>query len=462
MSYTANLFQKAANELYRQSVLYLQNNDSAEKFKRLREVIHGDILPGQSVVLSYTVDSPGWTESVTVYVSEITHSVGRNGVRYTDLLVSEDAPYNRETAETKISKASTAGGATSSGGSAGGPGGGESHPPVFIASSQPSGAASIDAGTQGFTLSLSAGDGLSYAGTTVSLDTPGTLTTSSSNAVTADSHTHAVTTTSDARGTPSTIIAGDSDGRIRLDGLRLGNVSSASDHLVLDTAVDAQGEGYTAAGASAFTSEWKIDTGLGAAYFAYIEADQMNIRLLQADVTMAKANGMIATDSVGVLSSDLTIPSVSGTTTMYVEDNPALGTAGVFQDGDWVRMRYFERDIGLSLYDVWGQVTSYSDQGDGTQSWTYTHREPSGIDTETIQAGAPVLGYGISGQGWWEVDARRNEGPFTRIGTWAGANPYTAANRSINLMTGRLLSLTGNDEYGFLLGNPALMGLISC
>ena len=66
-----------------------------------------------------------------------------------------------------------------------------------------------------------AGNGLGLSGTTFSLDMPGTLSASSTNAVTADSHTHAITTSSS--GAVSTIVATDAGGNISI-----GNVTAAS------------------------------------------------------------------------------------------------------------------------------------------------------------------------------------------------------------------------------------------
>ena len=57
-----------------------------------------------------------------------------------------------------------------------------------------------------------AGNGLGLTGTSFSLDTPSTLTVSSTNGVTENSHTHAITTTTN--GTASTIVATDSNSEI--------------------------------------------------------------------------------------------------------------------------------------------------------------------------------------------------------------------------------------------------------
>ena len=68
---------------------------------------------------------------------------------------------------------------------------------------------------------VTAGNGLTGGGAlsgniTVTLGTPGTLTVSTSNAVTADSHTHAITTTT--AGAASTIVATDASGNVTATG----------------------------------------------------------------------------------------------------------------------------------------------------------------------------------------------------------------------------------------------------
>lgn len=68
--------------------------------------------------------------------------------------------------------------------------------------------------TSGGDLSGSTGDGLVWdAGNSeIDLGTPSTLTTATTNAVTASSHTHEITTTSSGSGSPSTILQSDSSG----------------------------------------------------------------------------------------------------------------------------------------------------------------------------------------------------------------------------------------------------------
>lgn len=82
--------------------------------------------------------------------------------------------------------------------------------------------------TGNYVAGVTAGNGVSVTGTaeegwspTITLDTPGTLSTSTTNNVTVDSHTHAITTTS--TGAANTIVAtGD------LGNVSLGNVTAAS------------------------------------------------------------------------------------------------------------------------------------------------------------------------------------------------------------------------------------------
>jgi hypothetical protein len=78
----------------------------------------------------------------------------------------------------------------------------------------------------GLDLSTYAGDGLVWDAGNVEIDlgTPGTLTTSTTNAVTASSHTHEITTTDNAATTTSTILAGDSSGDITLRRVFIGDL----------------------------------------------------------------------------------------------------------------------------------------------------------------------------------------------------------------------------------------------
>ena len=83
---------------------------------------------------------------------------------------------------------------------------------------------------------VTAGNGLTGGGAlsgniTVTLGTPGTLTISTSNAVTADSHTHAVTSSANP-GVATAILKSDANGKLELEGLALNgnlNLNSGAD-----------------------------------------------------------------------------------------------------------------------------------------------------------------------------------------------------------------------------------------
>jgi len=211
----------AADELYAQAKAYLQANDASEEFVQATGIVlHVDVLPGQGIATGYS--ETNWTDSRTVYIVEVNHTVGADGVRYTDLLCSETSPYNRETAESKILKVTSGGGATSIAGSGGGAGGGTvTHDAVTIASSSPAGSLTITG--QALSFLITAGDGLAEDGTTIDVDlatnsglqitagelemgTPAAVTATSSNSVTTTTHTHAVTATSDGDANPSTLL----------------------------------------------------------------------------------------------------------------------------------------------------------------------------------------------------------------------------------------------------------------
>lgn len=85
------------------------------------------------------------------------------------------------------------------------------------------------------TRTITAGDGLTGGGDlsanrTIDMGTPGTVTAASSNGVTADSHTHAVTASSNP-GAAASLLKSDANGALRLKRLGLNAAPSGDGHL---------------------------------------------------------------------------------------------------------------------------------------------------------------------------------------------------------------------------------------
>ena len=105
----------------------------------------------------------------------------------------------------------------------------------------------------------------------------------------------------------------------------------------------------------------------------YLFTDQLHAKAFIADLEQALAGGQIISKSVTILDETFTAPFPGGTTTLTVKDLPSATSMQVFQASDFVRLRTFSRAGGsLSITDCWGTVSSPVDNGDKTQSWTFT------------------------------------------------------------------------------------------
>lgn len=129
----------------------------------------------------------------------------------------------------------------------------------------------------------------------------------------------------------------------------------------------------------------------------------------------------------------------------------------VFQSGDIVRLRSFNRSAGsLTIGNCWGVVTSYADQSDGTQTWTFTRSaggNAGGITAGTvINADSIVLDYGTTGNGFWEVNAidgaYATNSPYSQIVTWT---THPATGSAVRLRMGNLAGVSISD-YGLVMG----------
>jgi hypothetical protein len=166
----------------------------------------------------------------------------------------------------------------------------------------------------------------------------------------------------------------------------------------------------------------------GGADFRYLYADELHAKSFITDLEQALAGGQIISKSVAVIAVDFTVPAAGAAGTLTVEDLPGANGQAVFQDGDMVRLRQFTRGSGsLSIANCWGVVTGYTDNADGTQSWTFTRSSGARAGTatagSTIPARSLALDYGTSGNGFYEVNAIdgvwAQNSPYAQVVTWA-------------------------------------------
>ena len=124
--------------------------------------------------------------------------------------------------------------------------------------------------------------------------------------------------------------------------------------------------------------------------------------------------------------------------------------AGVlFENSDICRCR---TEYAAGIGDIWFVVSARVDNGDGTQNYTCTYS--SGTRSITYPAGAPVLDYGVSGDGGLYLTADDTNGPFIDVFTHAGA-PWATLTERV-----RMGNLNGvgdyvADAYGIFIGDYA-------
>lgn len=195
---------------------------------------------------------------------------------------------------------------------------------------------------------------------------------------------------------------------------------------------------------------WQINehatiTGKSVLTIGNIQADELSVRIFVADETRVDRGDEYWTKSYGIVYEQFVTPSsIGGTVTVTFEDSPAL-TGAIFSNNDWLLFRKLEIDTGLELFNIWGQVSTYVDNGNDTQSWTFTLRQ--GPIDKTIAKGSLGIDFGASGAALIHLSVIDDAGaPYIKMRTWTGADPYSPANYTTHVQLGNLGSI-GNSYY---------------
>ncbi len=199
-----------------------------------------------------------------------------------------------------------------------------------------------------------------------------------------------------------------------------------------------------------------------------IKTDEFRTRLFVADTVRIDIGEEYWGKSMGIVHTDFTTPgSIGGTVTVYFEDSPLI-TGALFENNDWILIRYLDDSTGFAFGSIWGQVSSYSDEGNdsegrGHQSWTFTLR--SGATSQTVKKGNIAVSFGSSGQGYVHLSTlQTSDGPWIQIGEWNGSDPYTPGNRTIGTQIGELAGVSDADldptGKGLYSDNAFLRGLL--
>jgi hypothetical protein len=177
------------------------------------------------------------------------------------------------------------------------------------------------------------------------------------------------------------------------------------------------------------TTGWGINYA-GSGDFRYLYADELHAKTFIADLEQALAGGQIISKSVAPLYVDFIVPDYSTSASMIVESFLGFDTFKVFEDGDFVRVREFDRVSGsLNITNCWGQVYWIStDTIDKFQTYEFIRStSPNGglsASGTVVPKGVLVLDYGYAGNGIIESNAidgaMAENSPYTQITNWTG------------------------------------------
>lgn len=325
------------------------------------------------------------------------------------------------------------------------------------------------------------------AAPTASLTYASTNNEGSSTSFARADHQHAITAYDDASVYPQHLLKSDPSGHLKLvrltltDRLRTSLIDSETGtNLILAPAqdLDLQPGGTARVRAlpgvrlqsdnyASQTTGWAIGYN-GAADFRYIYTDELHAKAFIADLEQALAGGQIISKSVAPISRDFTAPAAGATAYLWVECFQGFPAAEVFQTGDVVMVRTFDRSGGgLSITNCFGTVSAPyfpSPQSDPPeQRWTFTrlsgtvNGQPAAgymAESVVVKRGALALDFGVSGNGYHEVNAidgpMGENSPYNQTVKWA-THPWY--DRTVTTRTGNLKGLFNvAGEYGLYAG----------
>lgn len=170
--------------------------------------------------------------------------------------------------------------------------------------------------------------------------------------------------------------------------------------------------------------------------------------LMERDLISAVGGTLFVSKSAASVYVPMVVPT-SGTWTLTVQDPPGGGFHFANSDICRITARVIDGD-DYDTKETWFTVSSRVDNGDSTQSYTCTYQ--SGDKGYTYPSGAPVIGYGQSGDGYLMLTCDGANAPRYSIYTHAGS-PWSAETER-----GRFGNMNGafgvsTDVMGFGVGD---------
>jgi hypothetical protein len=212
----------------------------------------------------------------------------------------------------------------------------------------------------------------------------------------------------------------------------------------------ASGDAFRSTGYASGVNGWMIDAAGNAEFNNVRVRGALHCAVFVKDLIEARAGSMLVTKSGGVLYADMTVPT-SGTWTATIEDPPGGGF--LFADGDICRCK---TEYASGIADIWFTVSGRTDNGDGTQGYTCTYSSGDRSVQRVYPAGAPVVDYGVSGDGGLLLTADDGVGnaPFLSVFTHAGS-PWSTQTEHLRLGNLNGLADYAADAYGIFIGDYA-------
>lgn len=214
--------------------------------------------------------------------------------------------------------------------------------------------------------------------------------------------------------------------------------SSGTDLIILDS------DGNLESGSPAFVSGqagWQL-SHLGDAEFNNIWARGALHASVFAIGEVHIDGGTILVAEGSKLSAGFTTPgALNGTVTITIDD-PPTGAAQLFDTGHNIRIKAW---TGTALVDIWGPLTAYATNGDGTQSYTLTLK--SGSTSTYIPAGTAVASYGSATSGRILLTSDMNYGPYMDVFT-SGATPWVSTVPHVRVGNLEGVPWAGAGEWG--------------
>lgn len=210
----------------------------------------------------------------------------------------------------------------------------------------------------------------------------------------------------------------------------------------------ASGDAFRSTSYASGISGWAIDADGDAEFNNVRVRGALTTAVFIKGLIEARAGSELITKSAGILSDDMAVPG-SGTWYAYVEDPPGGGF--LFEDGDICQCK---TEYASGVGAVWFTLSARTDAGDGRQRYTCTYA--SGTRSITYPAGAPIVDYGVSGDGGLLLTADDAVGnaPFLSVFTHAGS-PWSTLTEHLRLGNLNGLGDYSADAYGVFVGNYA-------